>query len=113
MDLTWQLGLLEIPLLNVVMHIKIVDVKNVFYVFYYFYKNAFFNVFYFWNVFYFLIINAFFNGFYSWGQRFLHLCYKYSLQMYYKYSLQRKILKILSSKEDVINTLFSGSCSSY
>ena len=32
-----------------------IDVKNVFYVFYYFYKNAFLTFFCFWNVFYFLV----------------------------------------------------------
>src|SRR6218665_1520301 len=38
----------EVPLYTI-------DVKNVSYVFYYFYKKRVFNVFYFWNVFYFLV----------------------------------------------------------
>ena len=37
-----------------------IDVKNVFYVFYYFSKNHVFNIFYFWNVFYFLVANFFY-----------------------------------------------------
>jgi len=55
--IAWTSLLLYSSVSKIVTSVVIIDVKNVFYVSYYFYKKRVFNVFYFLNVFYFAVDN--------------------------------------------------------